>query len=290
MPLFNFKQLLRWTGSALSFLAIIFIVHKLKEYGSEIDYFLFTSLFIPIIFLSLIYSASNLLLAFAWKDLLRHFGVSIDHHLALRLYGISQIAKYIPGNIFHFVGRQAIGQEAGLAAWPLGKSAIWEISVLIATGCLFSILVAPHFFPDMESIYSLVLFVFAVLASIWSLNRWYSSWISKAFGLYTVFLIISALIFLVLLMLLVPANLIQGPQIIVVCGAYVIAWLIGLVTPGAPAGAGIREIVLYSILNTVVNETELLTAIIFGRIITVGGDLIFYLVALVIKSQAQNSS
>ena len=31
-------------------------------------------------------------------------------------------------------------------------------------------------------------------------------------------------------------------------GAYVIAWLAGLVTPGAPAGVGVRELVMYALL------------------------------------------
>ena len=172
MPSIKAKRLLRWAGSALSILAVIFIVDKLRDYGSEIDYSIFASLFAPIIALSFIYAASNLLLVFSWKDLLRHFGVTIDSRLALRLYGESQLAKYVPGNIFHFVGRQVLGQEAGLAAWPLGKSAIWEIGVLIATGCLFSILVAPYFYPEIPIIFALVFFVVVVFAATWAANRW----------------------------------------------------------------------------------------------------------------------
>jgi uncharacterized membrane protein YbhN (UPF0104 family) len=59
--------------------------------------------------------------------------------------------------------------------------------------------------------------------------------------------------------------------------------LAGLITPGAPAGVGIREFVLYAILHPFVNEADLLAAIIFGRIITVVGDILFYILALVIS-------
>ena len=68
-----------------------------------------------------------------------------------------------------------------------------------------------------------------------------------------------------------------------VCGSYVVAWLACLVTPGAPAGVGIREVVLFTLLNPVVSEADLLAAIIFGRIVTVGGDVLFYLTALVMN-------
>jgi uncharacterized membrane protein YeaQ/YmgE (transglycosylase-associated protein family) len=49
----------------------------------------------------------------------------------------------------------------------------------------------------------------------------------------------------------------------VICGAYVVAWLAGLLTPGAPA--------------------DLLTAIVLGRIVTVFGDVVFYLLAVCIR-------
>ena len=290
MPHKRAKRFLRWSGSALSILAVIFIVDKLIEYGSEVNYSLFTSLFLPLAVLSAVYGAINLLLVFSWKDLLRHFGVAIDFRLALRLYGESQLAKYIPGNVFHFVGRQALGQEAGLAAWPLGKSAIWEIGVLIAAGCLFSILVAPYFHPKIPVIFAFLFFVAVVFAVMWLSNRWFSRWVAQAIGRDAVFLAMSALIFLAVLKLVVPAGLIQGPQAVVVCGAYVVAWLLGLLTPGAPAGAGVREVVLYALLHPVVKETELLTVIVFGRIVTVGGDVLFYLVAVLAKARTLKSA
>jgi hypothetical protein len=290
MPSKRAKRLLRWAGSALSILAIVFIVDRLRDYGSDIDYSLFASLFVPLIALSVVYGATNLLLLYSWKDLLRHFGVVIDFRLALRLYGESQLAKYIPGNIFHFVGRQVLGQEAGLAAWPLGKSVIWEIGALIAAGCLFSILVTPYFHPQIPVIFAFLFFVAVVSAVMWISNRWFSRWVAQAIGRDVVFLAMSALIFLAVLKLVVPAGSIQGPQAVVVCGAYVVAWLIGLLTPGAPAGVGVREVVLYALLHPVVKETELLTVIIFGRIVTVSGDVLFYLMAVLAKARTPDSA
>lgn len=290
MPSIKARQLLSWAGSALSILAVIFIVAKLREYGSEIDYSLSASLFVSIIILSFIYCASNLLLVFSWRDLLRHFGVTIDTRLALKLYGESQLAKYVPGNIFHFVGRQVLGQERGLAAWPLGKSSLWEIGLLIASGCLFSILLIPRVYPEMPIILTLMVFIVAVFVASWVSNRWLSRLVAQVICRNTVFLIMSALIFLIILLLVIPVNFMQSQQIVIVCGAYVIAWLIGLITPGAPAGVGVREIVLYSLLHSIVKESDLLTAIVFGRIITVAGDFLFYLIAMFAKARSAKSA
>jgi uncharacterized membrane protein YbhN (UPF0104 family) len=62
-----------------------------------------------------------------------------------------------------------------------------------------------------------------------------------------------------------------------VAGAYVLAWLAGLVTPGAPAGIGVREAVLLFLLGGVGTPPVILLAVILGRAVTVVGDLVFYL-------------
>jgi uncharacterized membrane protein YbhN (UPF0104 family) len=62
------------------------------------------------------------------------------------------------------------------------------------------------------------------------------------------------------------------------CGAFVVAWLVGLVTPGAPAGVGVRELVLMALLKGLVPEDDLLMAVLLSRVVTVGGDGLFFLV------------
>lgn len=284
------KKFISWTGSVLSVVAIIFIVVKLKSYSNEIDYSLFISLALPLIALSIFYGAANLLLTFAWKDLLKHLSISVDFCWAIRIYGISQLAKYVPGNIFHFVSRQALGLKAGLPTWPLAKSAIWEIGVLVISGGLFTILALHHFYPEIPVTLVLGLFLLAVLLATWIANRWFSRWIARAIGWDIVFLTLSGTIFLVVLSLIAPTVSISGSAFIIVCSAYVIAWLAGLVTPGAPAGVGIREVVLYAILQPYVNEADLMTAIVLGRIITIVGDILFYLLALIIGTQLDKTA
>ena len=285
MPSGKTRDFLRWAGSGISILAVIFVVGKLKDYGNEIDYSLFSSLAIPLIALSVAYGASNSFLAFAWRNLLRHFGISVTSHWAVRVFGVSQLAKYVPGNIFQFVDRQALGLEAGLPAWPLAKSAIWEIGVLVITGSIFIILVLPDFHVGLPFVFALVVFATTVLIAAWISNAWFSRWIAQALGWDVIFLASSGLVFVVVLSLILPTETLAGSAIIFVCGAYVVAWLAGLITPGAPAGVGIREVILFALLHPIVNEAELLTAIIFGRIVTVVGDVLFYLMALTINAR-----
>jgi uncharacterized membrane protein YbhN (UPF0104 family) len=57
--------------------------------------------------------------------------------------------------------------------------------------------------------------------------------------------------------------------------AFVTAWLIGLVTPGAPAGIGVREIVLIYLSGDYFDNGSILLSVMILRIVTVLGDVIF---------------
>ena len=75
----------------------------------------------------LVYAGAGVLLALAWLQIMRGpEGVQADGpgggrgplpsrtRLGIAAYASSQIAKYIPGNVFHFVGRHALGRRLGL--------------------------------------------------------------------------------------------------------------------------------------------------------------------------------
>ena len=60
-------------------------------------------------------------------------------------------------------------------------------------------------------------------------------------------------------------------------GAFVLAWLAGMVTPGAPAGIGVRELVLMFLLKDQMPQAELVMSIALGRFVTTAGDGFFFI-------------
>ena len=286
MPSHETKNLFRWIGSGLSVVAVVFVIDKLKNYGDQIDFTAFATLAFPILGLAVVYGLANSLLAFAWKELLTYFGEHISAPLAIRIYGRSQLAKYVPGNFFHFFGRQALGLEAGLSGWPLAKSAVWEVGILIFAGSTFITLILPYFIKGFPVSLAFLFFSIVVLTLTWVSNHWFSKRIAKAMGWHLVFLILTGTIFLTVLLLIAPAEISSGPVLVFICASYVVSWLVGFVTPGAPAGAGIREVALFALLRPFFSEPDLLSAVIFGRIITLGGDVLFYLSSLGINSES----
>jgi len=278
-----FKKWLNWFGSGLAIIGCIFVGYNIYEYSEQIEFYAIgTSVWLAVIFLTIFYGAAGLLLARAWQKLLFYLDANPPFSLAAHIYGVSQLAKYVPGNIFHLFGRQAIGVANGLSGLALVKSTVWELSSLISLGFLLGILTLPLVFSELSSFSTVMVLVLLVGGILWLIKYFYSNSLSNAILYYAIFLFNSGLIFYLILTLIAPQGAIPLNLLLPVAGAYIIAWLAGLLTPGAPAGIGVRELVLLTLLQQYVGKSDLLLAILFGRIITVGGDFIFYLVAVVL--------
>ena len=274
------KTYLRWAGSALAAVGIIFVAIRLREYGSQINPRNFGwEIWSVVGFCAVVYGIANAMLALAWWNLLGQFGTVPSRRWAIRTYGISQLAKYVPGNIFHLAGRQAIGMAAGVPGWPLAKSSVWELGLIALAGLLFGFLAMPLVktsLPLQLGVSGLILSL--IIVSV-VLTTYLGPAAARAFGWYVAFLAVSGLLFVSLIGTTFPSAVTSPANWVVLCGAYVLAWLAGLLTPGAPAGVGVRELVLVFLLNGLVGESELLLAVVLGRVVTVVGDLMFFVFA-----------
>ena len=280
------KRILHWTGALLGIVGVVFVAIKLYEYGGQIDFSRFTSGKLQALFgLTVIYTAANFLLALAWKALLQHFEIAVNFAWVIKTYGVSQLAKYVPGNIFHLAGRQAIGQAAGLSAWPLAKSAVWELGLISVTGAMFGVLVLPYFVSWVSNLMAIIAFVCVLITVAMGLRKFVGPRAACAAGWYVIFLTASGFVFVGLLALVKEDGIITLLQVLPFCGAFVAAWLVGLVTPGAPAGIGVRELVLMVLLKGLVSEADLTLAVVLGRLVTVGGDLVFFAVASLMRGK-----
>ena len=279
------KALLHFLGSALACLGVLFVVVRLYKYTGQVNLARFDAWDWGLTAgLVCVYGAANVLLAWAWQHLLAFFHVEVERKWAVKVYGLSQLAKYVPGNIFHLAGRQALGMAAGVPAFALSKSAVWELALLSATGLLFGLLALPLVWPSVPVSIAVGSFFVLVISTIVILRRLSFSSLCAAFCWQFIFLMISGAVFLGALAIVGPVAGSLG-SFTVWCGAYVIAWLAGLVTPGAPAGVGVREMVLLFLFREQVPSGELLLAIVIGRVITVIGDFLFFVSVWFVKNE-----
>lgn len=263
-----------------------------------------------LIFSILIYSASYIIIVLGWKKLVYGFGGYLTFKNSYIICGQSQIAKYIPGNIFHYVGRLLLGKKAGLPNSIIINSVFFEAIILIAVSgilALFSsIALGWQNFLIINTNRLLIIsvivliFILVILLCIRFIPR-FKSWLIKnnllidlkkidlKSLLFTIFLVsvLYAAFFIILgLNLWFISNYLWSIDlnlILIFIGSYAISWAAGLITPGAPGGIGVREAVLIAILLPYLNEARALTLALVFRIITILGDGLFFATTYLFK-------
>ena len=269
---------LRIAGGSLGFLGVIFVCAQLAHYGERLELArIGASGWMILALFGALYGASNVLLAEAWRQVLRFVDIRVRRGWALRTFGVAQLAKYVPGNVIHLASRQALGMADGLMAGPLAKSALWELGLMVIAASTFLPIVAPFVWRLGWPVATTACCTMLVV-TLSVLHAKLSSHVARAVACQFAFLAVSGLVFAGVLDLVNHASL-TGAKLPFICGAYVLAWLAGFVVPGAPAGVGIRELVLFYFLKDIAARDDLILAIVLGRAVTVVGDLALYGVA-----------
>ena len=244
---------------------------------------------------AIVYGTSEFLLSLAWRRLLMWCGhKDISRNLCHTIYGKSQIAKYIPGNVFHFAGRHLLGSQAGISHRILTSVAIYEIlglltissaigfsgivvfgientylsksqiTSIIFAGLLLSVLIAiiaPYFLKARD-------------VTLPQQNIWRSIHILCSIQLlYLIFFLTAGLLLVFIIETFVNIDLIIAIKIIAV---FSIAWIAGFIVPGAPGGLGIREVVIVYSMAPIIGEAQAVAAAIALRLATLFGDIWFF--------------
>jgi hypothetical protein len=102
---------------------------------------------------------------------------------------------------------------------------------------------------------------------------------------YLFFFIISGLS-ISLLARTIASNSINSITMIII---FTLSWLVGLVTPGAPAGFGVRETVMILLVTPLIGENGALAIALTSRMVTVLGDIFFFIQSLFYKAKSQKN-
>ena len=244
----------------------------------------------------LAYGLAGFLLAEAWRHLLGA-GASVAprwHYHAL--YGRTQIAKYLPGNCFHFVGRQLLGHRlghghgalalaslaetalllavAGALALPLlgpelaqafGRSPVWPVLAVVLAGVGLMVVIVRPSGPRHDRALPRTLAALRSLAPcLW-----------RAGLLHLAFFAVGGLI---LWTVAAAARAPSAPamDLLTAVAAMALGWWAGFIVPGAAAGLGVREAVLVLTLEPHLGADGAVLVALALRMITVLGDLLFF--------------
>ncbi len=276
---------LHYLGAALAFVGIAFVVRRLHAQGIAVD---LTHLGLHTYALTgglvLACGAGNLMLGVAWWHLLAGLGTAASPAWAVRTHAVSQLARYVPGNVAHLVSRQVIGMARGVSGWTLAKSSTLEIGLISVAGLVLGLLALPLRLPGISPLLAGLASVGSVLAVTVLLARAVNRNFAAAFLWQAAFLGVTGAAFALLLTTVAPTA---HPTLPWICaaGAYIAAWLVGLVTPGAPAGLGVRELVLLTLMPIGDGSGNVLLAIALMRLVTLVGDLLVFLAASSVRAE-----
>ncbi len=249
---------------------------------------------------AILWSCGAPLLALAWRNMLSGLGIHRTWRELFGIAGITQFAKYIPGNIAQYVGRAGMALARGIPARPLAVTMFLETLLVIAAGIVMGVgtgllsevgLRAVHRHAFQLALIAAVivlaiigLLVFRRMAP--SLLRRFAprhaqaldgsllpsqASLAQAFVLYCTMYVGMGLGLTLLARFLFP----DAPHDYwLLIAVFALAWVVGFVTPGAPGGLGVREGLMLLMLAPVYGSASAGILVIALRIATTLGDVI----------------
>ena len=295
------RTALRVTGWILSAAALVFFSKLVAQNGLTLGGRNATQAIFLVSAGAAVYGTAVGLLALIWSVLAepRPEGSSARKALAVS-YLKSQFAKYLPGNIFQYAARHALGRQLGLGHASLASAAVLEAILLISAAsfivALFGATLVQSLFPDAPKIpgYSalLVLLVIPTVVYFPRIAKW--QWLPRH-NLGRIALLLSGYVAFfcvfggLFLGILIWSTGMFHPASQAISSAS-LAWLVGFLVPGAPAGAGLREAALTLATNSNRDSPEVLSAIVLFRLVTLLGDFLAFLAGCLMSRPLDSSN
>lgn len=228
-----------------------------------------------------------------WSWIIKEFEQHPSSIKLIQAYLKTNIAKYLPGNIGHYVGRIMAAKDLKVSTSAATISVLLE-PLLMATAALIVVLLCSQFTLMKSSAVVLIGQILGLIVAMSVLHPLFlnpiirfvhrrkgnksktvnSSSISLSMNRYPLkplfgefgFLLLRACGFIITLYAIAPINLSQFPLVI---GAFSFAWLLGLVVPGAPGGIGVFEATAIALLGQSFPMALIVSASVLYRLISI---------------------
>lgn len=248
----------------------------------------------------LLWCANIILGALIWQRILRDIGLKLEVAQCLEIYTLTQFGKYLPGNVAHHIGRVVLAKQAGITVRATTHSMLIEFLWGIGAASSMALLGLVYFNPGdngISTITLVLLMIFTMLLpwlGVWLANTFFPGIAERLSGsgkiilpsLRTMLWCNLAFVgsFLIMgLILDLQAKFIfdvADSHLLMLVGAFALSWIAGYITPGAPAGLGVREAVLVSFLSPVLGGSTAVGLSLALRLATSLGDGVCFLFAL----------
>lgn len=290
------KRAIKFLGTIATLFALLFIIKKLYDFQWGSSYFEIRAHISELAILVILYAFSMILVAVPWRIMVEFYsGRRIPHEEATFVLCKSNLYKYIPGNVFQYIGRNELAARNSISHGKVALATITDIIFNFGSVMLLSLLLCRGKISAFFAYYGLtryqlavyVLFITGVsvgtAAVIWFArrkllqNQFREAIIKGIFCIFYYFFlgIYTALMFVYITVIVLsePVTLLELPALM---GGYLFGWIAGFVMPGAPGGIGIREAVTVLMLSASFSQQTVLLAILLYRLINVLGDVLAF--------------
>ncbi|MBW4474241.1 MAG: flippase-like domain-containing protein [Stenomitos rutilans HA7619-LM2] len=288
------KPFLRWIilGGTLFFLGSVLQQHWQKVVSIRLDGAGWACLTIALGITLL----AHICAGGVWSRLLQNFHQPVNGIWLVQAYLQTTIAKYLPGNVWHYYGRVTAATKAGATVETATVSVLLEPLLMAAAALLVTLLcsqsiVARYGAPAMLLQWACLS---AVLASVHPriinllvrllgrLKQTATKTVAETpFRLdkYPLLPLIGEIGFLLLrgvgfLLTFLALSPVLPNQLPLLMSAFSLAWLLGLVVPGAPGGIGVFEATAIALLGQTFSPGLILSVVALYRLISILAEAI----------------
>ncbi|MGI2903822.1 lysylphosphatidylglycerol synthase domain-containing protein [Tolypothrix sp. VBCCA 56010] len=286
------KQFLRWLilGGTLFFLARAFKDHWLEVTAIRIDAVGWAIIAIATGVTMLAHTWAG----WVWTWVLQELNQPVESVHFIQVYLKTNIAKYLPGNIWHHYGRIVAAKNANVSPSAATLSVLLEPLLMAAAALIIIVSLGGTFAAGNVNLFAQITQMLALLGVLCVVHPRFLnpaiSFLQRLKGRmsntttesnprvsirrYPVrpllgelgFLGLRSVGFILTMFALGPFNFSQIPLLI---GAFSFAWLVGFVVPGAPGGLGVFEATAIALLQNRFPAAIVISAIALYRLISI---------------------
>ncbi|MFI5399526.1 MAG: lysylphosphatidylglycerol synthase domain-containing protein [SAR324 cluster bacterium] len=296
------KRVVYLTGKLLSLAALVYLVVRLVQEWGRIPSVSWSPLAVAgLVGTTVLVTVSVPISAGIWKMLLAGGGVPIRYRHAFTIMAISQMWRYLPGIFLHQVGQVAMARRAGIALSAAALTVGLQTALNMLTNAGIAVLgltlaaekLPPWLLTALAGRMWLLwaggaaaLAVLAVGLASPPVRRWTGQRMAYLhprgmLAAVALYILINAMVGMALSLLLRTF----WPQPFPVrwyefAWGFALAWVIGFLIPGAPAGLGIREAVLVELYANELGAGVIIGLGLLLRALMMVGDLTAFGVAV----------
>ncbi|MBE9125818.1 MULTISPECIES: lysylphosphatidylglycerol synthase transmembrane domain-containing protein [unclassified Coleofasciculus] len=224
-----------------------------------------------------------------WTWILKAFKQPVGQRWALQVYLKTNIAKYLPGNVWHYYGRISAVTRAGGFLGGASLSVLLEPLLMAAAALMIALISSGLGWMEVSNAWMSVLKILSLAVVLVGIHPRVLNPVIKTLNRvkgklsdidtlqierYPLlpllgemgFLGLRGTGFVVTIMALTSVSPGQIPQLL---SAFSLAWLLGLIVPGAPGGLGVFEATAIALLDQEFSAGLILIVVALFRIVSI---------------------